>query len=160
MDTDNNIIEKQPKLSVVLIIENKKGEMLYQQRLKHPYYGYWGHATGKIRWGETMIEAGARELLEETGLTADLNVAGVYHKMDYEKSTDNLLEDKYFCIIHGINAKGKLITDDEGHHNEWGPPEMTQHGKWFGSLSEIREIVSQPGYTIIEKKYYYDEKDY
>ena len=160
MDTDNNVIEKQPKLSVVLIIENNKGEMLYQQRLKHPYYGYWGHATGKIRWGETMTEAGARELLEETGLTADLNVAGVYHKMDYEQSTGNLLEDKYFCIIHGKNPKGKLIIDDEGHHNEWGSSDMVQQGKWFGSLAEIREIVSKAEYSIIEKKYYYDEKDY
>lgn len=160
MDTDNNIIEKQPKLSVVLIIENHKGEMLYQQRLKHPYYGYWGHATGKIRWGETMIEAGARELLEETGLTANLRVAGIYHKMDYDKTTEKLLEDKYFCIIHCTNPKGNLIIDDEGHHNEWGNYDSMKQGKWFGSVTEIREIINQSQYSIIEKKYYYDEKDY
>lgn len=93
MDTDVAEMERQPKLSVVIVVENDKGEFLCQQRLKQPFYGYWGHMTGKIRWGETMIEAGARELKEETGLEADLRVAGFYHKMDYDQD-DKMLEDK------------------------------------------------------------------
>lgn len=160
MDTDNNVIEKQPKLAVILIIENSKNQILYQQRLKHPYYGHWGFATGKIRWGETICETAARELMEETGLTADLRIAGLYHKLDYDKSTNNLLEDKFFCIIHGTNPQGKLIIDSEGHHNEWGDENSTNNGKWFESISEIHKAIKKSEYVLIEKKYYYDSADY
>ena len=37
MDTDDNVIEKQPKISVGLIIENSEGKFLAQQRRKQPY---------------------------------------------------------------------------------------------------------------------------
>jgi ADP-ribose pyrophosphatase YjhB (NUDIX family) len=161
MDTDENVIEKQPKLSVVLIIENDKGQMLQQERLKHPYYGYWGFATGKVRWGETLLDAGARELLEETGLTADLRVVGFYHKMDYEEGSGELLEDKYFCIIHGTNPQGELIEDAEGHHNEWMTnAEFATKSKQFGNVVETRELVRSPAHVILEKKYFYAPSDY
>jgi predicted transcriptional regulator len=39
MDTDDKTIERQPKVAVVLIIENAQGEFVAQQRLKQPYYG-------------------------------------------------------------------------------------------------------------------------
>ena len=37
IDTDNHVIEKQPKISVGLIIENEEGKILAQQRLKQPF---------------------------------------------------------------------------------------------------------------------------
>ena len=81
LDTDNNTIERQPKVAVILAVErkNSKGqkEYLFQERLKHPYFGFWGFATGKIRWGETIVQTAERELMEETGLTADHRIAGV-----------------------------------------------------------------------------------
>lgn len=161
MDTDENIIEKQPKLSVVLVVENENGDMLQQQRLKHPYYGYWGNATGKVRWGETLVEAGARELMEETGLSADLRVVGFYHKLDYDKDSGELLEDKYFCIIHGTNPRGQLIVDAEGHHNEWmAYDEFAAKDKQFGNVKETLGLVRQEGHVILERKYQYAADDY
>lgn len=161
MDTDENIIEKQPKLSVVLVIENTAGKVLQQQRLKQPYYGFWGFATGKIRWGETILEAAARELLEETGLTADLREAGLFHKMDYDKVTGEFLEDKYFCIVHGKNPKGELLVDDEGHHNEWlSHGEVLAKDKVFESIVETAELAQRGGFHLVEKKYYYTSDEY
>lgn len=160
MDTDDQVIEKQPKLSVVVIVENDKGEQLRQQRLKQPYYGYWGSMTGKIRWGETMLEAGARELMEETGITAELRVVGFYHKLDYDQDTNELLEDKYFCLIHGTNPKGELI-DTEGHHNEWiSNTDFRKIEKQFGSVEETTELVQKDGYSVKERKYHYKAADY
>lgn len=160
MDTDDNVIEKQPKLSVVLVIENEEGKHLIQQRLKQPYYGYWGRPTGKIRWGETMIEAGARELMEETGLESDMQVAGFYHKIDYSE-TGELLEDKYFCVIHGVNPRGELIVDAEGHHNAWlADDELTGKDKAFSSIKDIFKLVEQADNGVFERKYTYDANDY
>lgn len=161
LDTDKNTIEKQPKLSVVLVIENDKGEFLQQERLKQPYYGFWGFPTGKIGWGEKTVEAGARELMEETGLTADLRVSGVFHKIDYEKSTNKLLEDKYFVIIHGTNPRGTLLEDMEGHHNEWLAHEkVLAKEKVFESIVDAAEIARADGYEMVEKEYYYDAEEY
>jgi len=72
MDTDERVIEKQAKVAACLVIRREDGKELIQQRLKQPYYGYYGRPTGKIRWGETILEGAARELMEETGLTADM----------------------------------------------------------------------------------------
>ena len=161
MDTDDNVIEKQPKISVGLIIENSEGKFLAQQRLKQPYYGFWGRPTGKIRWGETMLEAAARELMEETGLTADLKVGGFYHKMDYDKDSGELLEDKIFVLIHGTNPQGELIVEDEGHRNEWlSDKDFAKKEKSFQSVPEITALATQDGSGYYEKAYEYDKEEY
>lgn len=160
LDTDTHTIERQPKLSVGLIIENNDGKFLTQQRLKQPYFGFWGRPTGKIGWGEELLSAAARELAEETGLNADLRVAGFYHKMDY-KHDGTLLEDKLFCIVYGKNPSGKLIEDMEGHHNEWLTlDELAAKDKAFESVPQITKMGQEPGIGYIEKKYYYDESEY
>lgn len=161
MDTVDNVIEKQPKLSVALIIENPEGKYLAQQRLKQPYYGFWGRPTGKIRWGETMLEAAERELTEETGLTANLSVAGFYHKMDYDKDSGDLLEDKVFVLIYGTNPQGELVVDDEGHHNEWlSDEELHERGKYFQSVPEITAMAKKSAANFMEHKYEYGKDEY
>jgi len=161
LDTEKHEVEKQPKISVGLIIENDEGKILAQQRLKQPFYGYWGRPTGKVGWGETLLETAARELMEETGITADLRVSGFYHKMDYTEGEDKLLEDKIFCLVHGTNPQGKLIADMEGYHNEWlSDEDLLEKNKVFQSITEITDLARKPGVGFIEQKYFYDQKDY
>ena len=83
LDTDAGVIERQPKVAVLLVIERQhhnEKQYLLQQRLKHPYYGFWGAPTGKVRWAESVVEAAARELAEETGLRGTFVHRGVYHE--------------------------------------------------------------------------------
>lgn len=87
----------------MLIVERQhKGrrEFLCQQRLKQPYYGFWGRLGGKLRWGESFEEAAARELMEETGMTATFTYKTIYHKRDYKKQSVNFWKTKYLlsCI--------------------------------------------------------------
>jgi 8-oxo-dGTP pyrophosphatase MutT (NUDIX family) len=118
-DTEARTVERQPKVAVCLVIHDGQGRTLMQQRIKQPYYGYWGRPTGKIRWGETIMQAAARELMEETGLTATLTYRGVLHKMDYNQQTHELLEDKIFFVVQGTEPQGELTVDFEGGRNEW-----------------------------------------
>ena len=160
MDTEEHVIEKQPKLSVVLVIVNDDGRHLQQQRLKQPYYGYWGRPTGKIRWGETILEAAARELLEETGLTAELEVLGFFHKLDYD-TDGKLLEDKYFCLVRGTDPRGDLLVESEGQRNEWlTEEEYAKKDKTFGNLEDIQHFIDSKEMFVFEKKYTYNVTDY
>lgn len=123
LDTDQNTIERQPKVAVLLGIERagKRGrkEYLFQERLKNPWYGFWGIPSGKIRWGETIPEAAARELYEETRLTADVSFAGIYHEHTLLDDSALPQEDKVFFVMHCTNPKGRLMTRFEGGRNAW-----------------------------------------
>ena len=108
MDTDENEIEKQPKVSVVLLVErqhNDRREFLTQQRLKQPWYGFYGRAGGKVRWGESFEEAAARELKEETGLEGVFTFSHIFHKRDYKTSDGSLLEDKILSSCTAITSQ-------------------------------------------------------
>lgn len=160
MDTDEKVLEKQAKLGAWVVVDDGRGKFIAQQRLKHPFFGYWGRITGKIRWGETILEAAARELKEETGLEADLEFKGIYHKLDYRKD-GSFLEDKYFYLVHATNPRGELIQEFEGGENHWlTNEELRAKGKVFESAIEATEIVRKPGLQFVEVKHEYDDEDY
>lgn len=164
MDTDENEIEKQPKISIAITLERKgeKGEreFLFQQRKKHPYYDFWGRVGGKIRWGETIIEAANRELMEETGLEADFEYKLLYHKRDFDKKTKKLLEDKVFLCVYADSYRGELIEEFEGGVNRWMThEEFAKQPKRFTSVDEFKTLMDQ-GIGFAEREFYYDESEY
>jgi ADP-ribose pyrophosphatase YjhB (NUDIX family) len=112
LDTDERTIERQAKITVLVVASRQRPdgstEYMVQQRLKQPFYGRHGFMSGKIRWGETVVQAAERELLEETGLQADITVKCLYHKIDYT-TEGRLLEDKHFYIVQASNPRGEMI---------------------------------------------------
>jgi 8-oxo-dGTP pyrophosphatase MutT (NUDIX family) len=164
MDTDENEIEKQPKVSVAITLERKndKGEreFLFQQRKKNPYFDFWGRMGGKVRWGESVIEAADRELKEETGLEAEFEYKLLYHKRDFSKTTGKLLEDKIFFCVYSTDFSGELIEEFEGGINRWMTvEEFHSVPKRFKSVDEFMELMDK-GETFAEREFYYDESDY
>lgn len=155
LDTDNNTVERQPKAAVLLAIEraNADGEreFLFQERLKQPYFGFWGLPSGKLRWGETIVEGAARELMEETGFTADYRIAGLYHEHVKLENEIEIKEDKLFFVVHCTNYRGELIERFEGGHNQWMTrEEALSQPKVFGSFHIELDIVDDDN-NFIEK---------
>lgn len=164
MDTDENEIEKQPKVSVAITLERLgstgKREFLFQQRKKNPYYDFWGRAGGKVRWGESIIEAANRELQEETGLTADFSYKLLYHKRDFDKASGRLLEDKIFLCVYATKYTGTLIEQFEGGINKWmTEEEFHQTPKRFTSVDEFIVLLDE-GVSFVEREFYYDDSEY
>ncbi|MBD3329656.1 NUDIX domain-containing protein [Candidatus Dojkabacteria bacterium] len=111
-------VERLPKVSVLIYLQriNEDGvpEYLMSKRLKEPYYGRVGNMTGKVKFGESFFEAAERELLEETGLKADLVIRQIYHKVRKEKEGGAPIQDVVFIMFMGKNPKGKLRQPKDG----------------------------------------------
>ena len=156
LDTDHEVIERQAKIAVLVgATRFSQGvrQYLIQQRLKQPYFGYHGFLSGKIRWGETVIEAAARELLEETGLTGKITLVGIKHKMDYSPAK-LLLEDKYFYVCRVDNPTGNLLTKFSGGKNLWlSVPHILKLDHQFDGVKETIDFINQPKLTFSETKY-------
>ncbi|HSX30444.1 MAG TPA: NUDIX domain-containing protein [Candidatus Saccharimonadales bacterium] len=163
LDTDSNTIERQPKISVALVVEREhdgQTQYLCQQRLKNPFYGFWGRLGGKVRWGESLAEAASRELLEETGLTASFKFRALYHKRDYRTETGELLEDKLFCLMYATNVTGKLKADFEGGHNEWlTQAQFEAKPKTFASAVEFPAVIKN-SQAFVEREFHYSADEY
>jgi len=142
MDTDEASIERQPKIAVMIVatktMEGKK-HLLVQERTKEPYFGYSGFITGKIRYGEKILETARRELKEESGLEcSSMHIKRIVHDHVILEDTGELVEDKMFYVIHIINPTGELISTLNGK-NVW---------------------ITEKEFKNLKKKYYNEDKIY
>jgi len=58
-----------PKIGALAVVLHQD-QVLLVQRSKQPDAGLWGFPGGHVEWGETVLDAAARELREETGVIA------------------------------------------------------------------------------------------
>lgn len=164
LDTDNKTIERQPKVAVLLAVErevNGERELLFQERLKNPYYGYHGFPTGKVRWGETLLEGAARELMEETQLEADLEIMGLYHEHTFLEDDEEPTEDKLFFVVHCTNVRGELLERFEGGRNLWLTiPEARKFEKKYTSFETELEMIQSGRIRFVEEQHRYSKDEF
>ncbi|GHU07915.1 hypothetical protein FACS189431_3250 [Alphaproteobacteria bacterium] len=164
LDTDTSTIERQPKVAVVLAIERQHDgvtEYVFQQRRKNPYYGFWGLPTGKVRWGEQITETAVRECMEETGLTADFTVVGVYHELVRVAGKGDCSEDKVFFVCRSNNASGDLVADFEGGHNEWATyDDVLKNRKTYANDETVYKMLEGSNNWFKEDRIKVDEADF
>lgn len=154
---------RQAKSGVNIVVANQleaEPRYLMQQRMKQPYFGFYGFITDKIRWGETVLDAAERELLRETGLTADLRVASVEHRLDYLESGE-LQEDKFFYVVSATNPQGRLRQPPSGGENTW----LTERAivglpKKFAEIIQTIEMTRLEEFTFTELRSQYSPNDY
>lgn len=60
---------RQPLLGAIAVLI-KEDQVLLARRKNDPDAGLWGFPGGHVDWGETALDAAARELSEETGVIA------------------------------------------------------------------------------------------
>lgn len=74
---------RQIRPGVSAVIVDDAGRVLLQQRTDN---GRWGLPGGAIEFGESIVEALHREVMEETGLTVEIGrLIGVYSHPDFHQ---------------------------------------------------------------------------
>ena len=93
----------------------ESGRLLLIQRSKNPYRGCWAVPGGKVRWGETLTAAAAREAEEETGLIVTVgNVVWVGETMSPSGEAPvnhNVLIDFEATVVGGVLRTGSDAAD-------------------------------------------------
>jgi ADP-ribose pyrophosphatase YjhB (NUDIX family) len=164
LDTDAGVIERQPKVAVMLVVErliDNKKHYLVQQRLKHPLYGFWGCPTGKVRWGESIYETASRELYEETKLKSEFEFSGEYHERVVHGTTGEIVEDKIFHVMFTDKAEGEPVELFEGGRNAWRTMEdMQTEQKRYKSFDLETKIGINRGPKLTEQVFEYTDSEF
>jgi 8-oxo-dGTP pyrophosphatase MutT (NUDIX family) len=156
IDTVTHTIEKQPKVSIVLV-PHQNGKFLIQQRTKEPYFGYWGFIAGKVKFGETLQETAARELLEEAGLSGQFKFCYEIHEMVYDKTSGDQLEDKFFHIVEATGLSGTMRNSAEGENRFVTAAEFKKITPKYHNEQDLFDWFVNKDFGFKEEKYYIEK---
>lgn len=100
----------------------REGRVLLIQRAR-PIAGQWSLPGGHVEPGEATQDAAARELLEETGVTAALTAfVGLYDVIRHDAS--GLLTAHYAIACYtGFWQSGEAMAASDALSADWVPPE-------------------------------------
>jgi 8-oxo-dGTP diphosphatase len=117
----------------------KGEEVLLIRRGQPPRHGEWSLPGGRIEWGERAADAALRELLEETGVDAEM--LGMLDVVDgLFAGADGTLERHYLLVDYAVRWRSgePLAGDDAAEARFWPAAQAIELVQW----SETRRIIA------------------
>lgn len=99
-------------------INGQTNYLIYKRDIE-PFLGCSGFPSGKIDWGEKVLETASRELSEETGLAGKPRILAIIHYL-FQNNTKEIIQDEFMYICHIDEPEGELSSSEEGT-NTWVP---------------------------------------
>ena len=137
------IIKNTPLISIDLIIENSKGEILLGKRLNAPAKGYWFVPGGRIFKDERMDNAFRRTTKNEIGIELErkeVEFIGVYEHFYDNNVFNEEFSTHYIVLAHQFKIDEKKIKLNNQHETY----------KWF----KIDELLLDRNVHKYTKEYF------
>lgn len=118
----------------------KGDEVLLIRRAKPPVRSVWSIPGGAQELGETVREAGLRELMEETGIDAE--IIGLIDVIDsITRDDDDRIRLHYTLVdFAAVWKAGEPKADSDAADAKWAPLDSLDGlGLWSRTLEVIRE---------------------
>ncbi|WP_349364180.1 MAG: NUDIX hydrolase [Roseitalea porphyridii] len=99
----------------VVIRDDRTGAFLLARRARPPAQDLWAFPGGRVQWGETIRQAAARELAEETGLTVDTDSLAVAEVVDLigDENHDGAPDHHFVLTVFTAQASGEPVAGDD-----------------------------------------------
>jgi mutator protein MutT len=115
------VVSTERPICAVGAIVLEKGEVLLVRRNREPALGQWSLPGGRVEWGETLREAIAREVREETGVDIEVEgLAGIAERI----LPDDAGKTEFHYVILDFWARPKsrdLTPGDDASDARWVP---------------------------------------
>ncbi|ASP36323.1 NUDIX hydrolase [Labrenzia sp. VG12] len=131
-----------PRASVSVLC-HRDGRALVVKRGKPPFKDHWSLPGGVIELGETLREAAARELLEETGVTADLDQPVETFDSIQRDPDGKVVTHFILTVFCGAYLAGTPEAQDDAADLDWVlPEELDDRPTTPGTPDRIRRLLS------------------
>lgn len=136
-----------PKLGVSACVW-RDGKVLLVERAKPPK-GMWAFPGGHVEPGERLEEAAARELMEETGMTASFSgLLGLYDVIRRDGQGQVSLHYVIACY-YGIAGPGEPVAASDAAALAWAFPEELRR---FNLAPNIADAVEKASVILNPRK--------
>jgi 8-oxo-dGTP diphosphatase len=127
-----------PKVAVnVFVVKDNK---LLLGKRKGTGDGFWGLPGGHLEYMETLVTGAKRELLEETGLTADLTFENI---ISDPMKDDNTHYIHINFLAHNVANEPKLMEPNKCYEWKWFPMNELPENIFCGHKKIIPAFLSK-----------------
>ncbi len=128
-----------PIAGVGAVITNLAGQVVLIRRGKSPRRDQWSIPGGRVEWGETVKDALLREVLEETGLTIQIERLIDVVDLLMRDASGAIIAHYVFIDFKATYSTGELRAGSDAAEARWvDPVTLDQYALW----EETRRIIA------------------